>query len=70
MQVDEDTSNVVVFAPFGDDTSRVILTLLKLRYQLLQNDLNIKLLQHSILDAVVAFTILSTVGRSDTSVFC
>ena len=29
--------DVVVFAPFGDDTSRMILTLLKLGYELLRN---------------------------------
>ena len=37
MLIDEDRGNVILFAPFGDDTSRMILTLLKLGYELLRN---------------------------------
>ena len=37
MQIDEDRGDVIVFAPFGDDASRMILTLLKLGYELLRN---------------------------------
>ena len=36
-QIDKDRGNVIVFAPFGDDTSRMILMLLKLGYELLRN---------------------------------
>ena len=34
MQINEDRGDVIVVAPFGDDTSRMILTLLKLGYEL------------------------------------
>ena len=44
MQINEDRGDVIVFAPFGDDTSRMILTLLKLGYELLRNTKH-KLLQ-------------------------
>ena len=37
MQINEDRGDVIVFVPFGDDTSRMILTLLKLGYELLRN---------------------------------
>ena len=37
MQIDKDRGNVIVFASFGDDTSRMILTLLKLGYELPKN---------------------------------
>ena len=37
MQIDEDRGDVIVFAPFSDDASRMILTLLRLGYELLRN---------------------------------
>ena len=37
MQINKDRGDVIVLAPFGDDTSRMILTLLKLGYELLRN---------------------------------
>ena len=37
MQIDEDRGNMIVIVPFGDDTSHMILTLLKLGYELLRN---------------------------------
>ena len=37
MQINEDRADVIVLATFGDDTSRMILELLKLGYELLRN---------------------------------
>ena len=37
MQINEDRGDVIVFALFGDDTSHMILTLLKLGYELIRN---------------------------------